>query len=140
MRLARRLPLALWAGVLVSVGGLLAPLLFEALPDRASAGHVAGELFRRTTLLSLCLALALLLLGTAAGPAGSRFLRLAPLGPALLLAVSDYAVHPLIEQARLGGGAGSRAFMLWHSVATGLYGLATIAAVALLVAELRRRD
>jgi len=140
VRLARRLLLALWAGVLVSVGGLLAPLLFEALPDRASAGHVAGELFRRTTLLSLCLALALLLLGTAAGPAGSRFLRLAPLGPALLLAVSDYAVHPLIEQARLGGGAGSRAFMLWHSVATGLYGLATIAAVALLVAELRRRD
>jgi hypothetical protein len=138
--LARRLLLALWAGLLVTVGGLVAPTLFAVVPDRPLAGLIAGELFRRTTLISLALAVALLVLvrlgakggDLARGAAGARMLP-----PAGLLALSEYAVRPLLEAARASGGAGSSAFAAWHGVAALLYSAATLWTVALLVAELR---
>ncbi len=136
MSLARRLLLALWAGALVTVGGLVAPTLFAILPDRHLAGFIAGELFRRLTLGSLVVALALLALG--AGRARARSPRwLLPLVPAALLALSEYGVRPLLEAARAASGAGSTAFVAWHGVSTLLYVAAGIVVVVLLVRELR---
>ena len=137
MSLARRLLLALWAGALVAVGGLVAPTLFAILPDRHLAGFIAGELFRRLTLGSFIVALALVLIGGGAGAAGRPARRLLPLVPAALLAFSEYAVRPLLEAARAGAGAGSPAFIAWHGVSTLLYLAATVVAVWLLVRELK---
>lgn len=138
MTLARRLLLALWAGALVTVGGLVAPTLFSILPDRHMAGFIAGELFRRLTLGSFVVALALVLLGGGAGAVGRPAQRLLPLVPAVSLAVSEYGVRPLLEAARVGAGAGSAAFVAWHGVSSLLYLVATVVAVWLLVRELKR--
>lgn len=139
MSLARRLLLALWAGALVTVGALVAPTLFAILPDRHMAGFIAGELFRRLTLGSFVVALALVLLG-GAGAAGRPARRFLPLVPAALLALSEYGVRPLLEAARAGAGAGSPAFVAWHGVSTLLYLAATVVAVWLLVRELTRSE
>jgi hypothetical protein len=138
VRLARQLLLALWVGVLVAVGGLLAPALFAALSDRSLAGRIAAEMFRRTTFLSLALALALVVLGAASAAPRRRLGLLGPLIPALLLLLSEYAVRPMLELARAADGAGGRTFVLWHSLSAALFAAATLAAAWLLLAELRR--
>jgi hypothetical protein len=140
--LARRLLLALWAGLLVTLGGLVTPTLFAILPDRPLAGFIAGELFRRATALSMACALALLALAGVRAPAGAAAHR-APgevlvVAPAALLALGEYGVRPLLAAARAAGGAAGPAFIAWHAVAALLYVAATLGTVALLVRELRR--
>jgi hypothetical protein len=132
VRLARRLALALWAGILVAVGGFATPTLFATLPERALAGLVAGELFRRVTLLSLVLAAGLALL-----PGARPAARLAALVPAALLAASEWGVRPELEAVRRGAGTLSPAFAAWHAVSAALYAAATLVTVALLWRELR---
>jgi hypothetical protein len=132
VRLARRLLLALWAGVLVSVGGLVAPTLFAVLNDRRVAGALAAELFRRTTFLSVVVALALIALGYT--HRGWR--RLTPLVPALLLLASEFGVRPMLVAAR-GTGSDSHVFIVWHALATALYVVAAFVAVVLLCRDLR---
>lgn len=132
MILARRLLLALWAGVLVSIGGLAAPTLFHMLGSPMVAGRVAAELFDRTTILSGACALALLVLG-AADRAVSMRLRIAPLWPALALAANTLVLRSLME-----GGPRDGNFALWHSLAVLLYLAASGGVLALLVLELRR--
>jgi hypothetical protein len=134
VRLARRLLLALWAGVLVGIGGLAAPTLFHVLESPATAGRVAAELFDRTTILSVACALALLILRAADRAPASLRLKVAPLWPALALACNSLLLRPLMTGApRAGGG-----FALWHSLATLLYLAASGGVIALLVLELRR--
>jgi hypothetical protein len=134
VRLARRLLLALWAGVLVSIGGLAAPTVFHVLGNPAAAGRIAVELFERTTILSGALALALLVLAAADRAALSLRLKVAPLWPALALAANTLVLRALMA----GAASGSGEFQLWHSLAAVLYLAATAGVVALLVVELRR--
>ena len=135
MRLARRLLLALWAGALVTIGGLVAPTLFQMLADSRLAGAVAGCLFRRATYLSVTIALAVALLGLLLEP-GRTGRRQAcwALAPAALLLLSEFGVRPLLAAARAAGGA----FAIWHGVSTALYMAATAITITLLVQELRR--
>ena len=130
MRRLRQLLLALWAGTLLAVGALTAPLLFTLLEDRALAGRVAGECFRRTTLLSVALALAIGVVASAERPPPSRLDRLGPLLPALLLLVATHGLQPLLEAARRAGEGA--AFAAWHGISAGLFGLAALAVLALL--------
>ena len=134
MKLGLRLLLALWAGLLVAVGAVAAPTLFHELADRHLAGQLAGAMFRVATLLSI--GIAALLVVAARGRPGPGPLRLAL--PALLLALADWGIRPLLEAARGQAGAAGAAFALWHGVSTLLYVVATAAVVALLVGELRR--
>jgi hypothetical protein len=152
-RLVRGLALALQAGALVAVGALVAPTLFRVLPERALAGRVAGELFRELTWLVTALSsLAFVLaeraardgLGTVVGPggrgrAGWRSSAFWTLAPAALLLANEYALRPVMEAARAPDGGVTAAFMAWHAVSGTLYAAATLAAVLLLAAELRRR-
>jgi len=134
--LLRRVLLALWAGLLVTVGGLVAPTLFAVLPSRLLAGFIAGELFRRVTLISLALGVVLALVPPGPAPR-ARSRRLGALLPALVLAISEYGVRPQLEAARAAGGPGGRAFVQWHAVSASLYVVATLLALALLVDALR---
>lgn len=140
MRLARRLVLALWGGLLVAIGGLAAPTLFAVLANRIVAGGVAAELFRRTTFLSIGLALVVCVLPAAASGGRRPLLKFAPLVPALLLAAGEFGVKPMLEAARAASGPAGRAFVAWHATSAGLFGLATLLVVALLVLELKSRD
>ena len=139
MILARRLICALWAGLLVAIGALVAPTLFAILDNRLVAGRIAGELFTRATILSCAIALALIVLSRAHRPPLPRWQALLPLVPSTLLAANELGVRPLLEAARVAAGSASPAFMAWHGASAGLYVLATVAAVCLLVVELRRQ-
>jgi hypothetical protein len=138
VRLARRLLLALWAGALVTIGGLVAPTLFQMLADSRLAGFVAGCLFRRATYLSVAIGMAVAVLGLLLepGPTGRRRAAWA-LAPAALLLLSEFGVRPLLVAARTAGAAGA-AFAIWHGVSTALYIAATTITITLLVQELRR--
>jgi hypothetical protein len=139
VRLARRLLLALWAGALVTIGGLVAPTLFQMLADSRLAGLVAGCLFRRATYLSVPIALAIAVLGLVLEPGRTGRRRASwALAPAALLLLSEYAVRPLLVAARAAGGAPGNAFAIWHGVSTALYVAATAITITLLVQELRR--
>jgi hypothetical protein len=128
--LARRLTLGLWAGMLISVGAIVAPLLFATLEDRHLAGALAGRLFRVVACVSLAAALLVALVQPATVAGGLRR-RLVPLLLAGLLLLATFALH-----ARAGGEGA--AFPLWHGLATGLYVLATAGVFALWLADERR--
>ncbi|MEI6459476.1 MAG: DUF4149 domain-containing protein [Pseudomonadota bacterium] len=137
MKLTRQLLLALLAGLLVTVGGLVAPLLFVGLDDRALAGRMAGQLFHVTNLLTLVLVLMVVALGALrqTGPCGRAML----LAPAVLLGASECLIRPLLETEKVAHGTQTLAFAQWHGVSSLLYALATVAAVTALVQALRRR-
>ena len=138
MRLTREFLLSLWAGLLVSIGALVTPTLFAILANRVVAGGIAAELFRRTTLVSIAVALLLSLLGRERQRAMSAR-RLAPLVPAALLALGEFAVKPMLEVARAASGPAGRAFIAWHATSAALFALATLIVLALLVLELKPR-
>lgn len=54
------LAVGLWLGAILSVGYMVAPVLFTNLPDRLLAGFIAGEMFRITTTITLVVAIILL--------------------------------------------------------------------------------
>ena len=54
------LAVGLWLGAILSVGYMVAPVLFSNLPDRLLAGFIAGEMFRITTTITLVVAIILL--------------------------------------------------------------------------------
>ncbi len=51
-----------WLGAQIAVGAVVAPALFEALPDRSQAGTVAGLIFARMGALGMATLLLLLVL------------------------------------------------------------------------------
>ncbi len=120
----------LWAGGLITIGGLAAPTLFQVL-DKVAAGQVAGRYFFLEAKASLLLSAALLLIERAivrressaihGGPAKSQFsVNLVLLLGVLFSVVFGYEVlHPMMESAR--HGQGSWTFMQLHGVSMALF-------------------
>jgi hypothetical protein len=135
----RRLILAVWTGGLLAVGGLVAPTLFSVLTDRTLAGRVAAELFTRVTLVSLvfavCLAFATLIFDRSDG---ARRRAVYTMLPGVLLAGNEYLVRPTLQLVRAVSGGSSAVFAVWHSVSAGLYIVASLVVLGLLIVELRR--
>lgn len=128
---------AAWAGVMIGIGGLATPALFQLLP-RAEAGRIAGRLFSVEATLGVCVGAVLVLVGLQRGRSraergqGSRFgveLILA-LGAVACIVAGHYALLPMLEAARAGQGALS--FGALHAVSAGFFGLrlALVAALA----------
>lgn len=134
-RLRRLLP-AVWLGLMLALGAVVAPSLF-ALLDRPSAGRVAGRLFAIEAQLSLllCVVLGLIERARAArltqGPNGSRFSGelMLILGALFCTVLGHHALQPMLEAARAGQGAWS--FATLHAIATGLFGLKAVIVAAL---------
>jgi hypothetical protein len=139
LKLIEQVILALWAGTLVGVGALVPPVIFQHLADRHSAGVLVGVVLRQTTVLSLMVAT---VLAAWALFRVAKSARLSAIGnrlvPAGLLALSQWGVRPVLEVARVASGADSEPFRAWHAVSTGLYALATLWVLGLLVSALRR--
>lgn len=128
-RLRRSLP-ALWAGVLLAIGGMAAPAAF-ALLARADAGRLVGRLFELEAWSGLALGAALLLLerrhalAQADAGTGSVFsTNLVLLMAALFCTVAGYfALLPMMDQAKSGQGALS--FAMLHGISALLFVLKT---------------
>ena len=133
---------AAWAGLMLGIGAVAAPVLFQLLP-RADAGRVAARLFSLEATIGLCAGAVLVLVGLQLGrdraerTQGSRFgleLILA-LGAVACIVAGHYALLPMIGAARAGQGALS--FGALHAIASAFFAL-RLALVAVLAWRLSR--
>ena len=126
-----------WVGVMLGIGGIAAPTLFQQLP-RADAGRIAGRLFSLEATVGVCVGAMLVLVGLQLGRdraergGGRRFgveLILA-LGAIGCIVVGHYALLPMLEAAR--AGQGSVSFGALHALSSGFFALrlALVAALA----------
>lgn len=129
MRVALRVVLAAWLGVLLSIAALVTPVLFAVLADRHLAGVVAGQLFSAVTWASIVVAAALTVMARRLDTDARRVdASMAYLAPVACLVISQWGVRPMLELARATGGSASGPFLLWHGVSTLLYAAATATA------------
>ena len=117
-----------WAGIMLGVGAIAAPTLFQLLP-RVDAGRIAGRLFSLEATAGVCIGALLVLVGLPLGRdraergRGSRFgaeLMLA-LGAVGCIVAGHYALQPMLEAARAGQGRLS--FGVLHAVSSGFFAL-----------------
>jgi hypothetical protein len=117
-----------WAGIMLGVGAIAAPTLFQLLP-RVDAGRIAGRLFSLEATAGVCIGAVLVLVALQLGRdraergRGSRFgaeLMLA-LGAVGCIVAGHYALQPMLEAARAGQGRLS--FGVLHAVSSGLFAL-----------------
>ena len=121
--LARRLALGLWAGLLIAQGALFTPLLFAQIPDRLSAGRLAGAGFTIVGYLSLALGVLVACLRQRT-VTGQRRDAAWALAPGLLLVLSHIILGPWIDEARASGPGGRPGpeFGALHGAATLVFG------------------
>jgi len=133
---------ALWAGGLWVVGFVVAPLLFHRLHDRALAGALAGRFFDAVAWIGIGCATCLIVFrvsrhGAACLKQGFFWTALVML--ALLLA-GFFGVQPVMEALRSQAlpkevmeSVLRDRFMTWHGIASGIYIIQSVLAVALVV-------
>lgn len=132
----------LWAGAMWAVGFIAAPVLFYRLPDRALAGFVAGKLFTIVAWIGVACAVYLLVFRVVRhGPACLKqaFFWIALVMLALVLA-GMFGVQPVLEGLRAQARARELAesvlldrFMTWHGIASALYVIQSLLAIALVI-------
>src|SRR5690554_2125845 len=129
---------AFWAGALWTTGFIVAPTLFQLLPERALAGNVAGHLFQSVHWIAVVaggyvLLFALLRHGRAAFTKGAVWLAFTML---VIVAVGALGLQPVIAELRpsLADNAEVRErFSMLHGISSMLYALSSVLAVVLLV-------
>jgi len=135
----------LWAGALWTVGFVVAPALFELLPERSLAGTVAGHLFTSVHWIAVvaggyALIFALARHGRAALRASAVWLVIAMLA---IVAIGALGIQPMIADMRSGiadDAALRDRFALWHGVSSALYALTSVLAVVLVLRVRRLTD
>jgi Domain of unknown function (DUF4149) len=125
IRSAFRVLSVLWAGSLWSVGLWVTPIVFAVESDHRLAGVLAGRIFSIETYVGIAVAVFALLL-----PDRTKFVwgYLA----AVLLAVNEWGLRPVMVVAREHGSAMGLTFGAWHGVSAVIY-LAACAALLVLV-------
>ena len=118
----------LWAGLLVGVGAVSAPSLFEVL-DRASAGAGAGQIFSVEARISLGLAIMIFLIErrrvrdeaerTGAQQVMTAHLLLV-LGALFLTVFGQFALHPMMAAAKAGQPT-ALSFGTMHGISAVMY-------------------
>jgi Domain of unknown function (DUF4149) len=123
LRSVYRVLTVLWAGSLWSLAAWVAPTLFTAQSDRHVAGLLAARLFSIETYVGLGAVLLAVLL-----PDRGHF----KWGyvAAVLLAVDQWILKPIMDAAHLHGSAAGLTFGAWHGASAALYLLACFAMVA----------
>lgn len=126
---------ALWAGIMIGVGYVSAPVIFRMLPEqRKFAGAIAGDTFTTTAYVSLALGVAILLIVRHLNKRAGFYTPNAPLIlvlMALFLAImGQFVVHPLVVQARDVGNT-ALSFGALHAISAIVY-LAEIVCVLML--------
>ena len=140
------LAVTLWVGALWTVGLMVAPTLFQFVPDRIVAGSIAGRLFTYTALLGLgCGAYLLLFRLTRFG---AHAFRQAFFWVALLMVifamVGQFGIQPILEALReralprqVMESVLRDRFAAWHGVASVLYVIECALGAALVLLQAR---
>jgi phosphatidylglycerophosphate synthase len=141
-RLFRLLTMA-WVGSLLTVGYLVAPILFESL-DRATAGSVAASLFRGEAMIGVVCGVMSLALANTLVKRGERDYRTPRwLIAAMLLCVlvGYFALQPFMNALRVaaqsagtdvGHSAYASRFALLHGVSSAIYLIESLLGLALI--------
>lgn len=120
----------LWAGMVLTVGGLAAPALFSVL-ERQAAGLGAGRMFSIEARVSFVFAVLIFLLerrrvrdAVEAGQSASAVSAtlLLALSALFLTIMGEFVLHPLIEAAK-AGQATTLSFGALHGISSSLYWL-----------------
>ncbi len=127
----------LWAGMLLSIGGLAAPALFAVL-ERSQAGMAAGRMFSAEASLSMVLGAVLLFMQWQIKhpyqyPSASRQARIhvSLIMCALLMTLLGYfLLHPFIQAAKAGQPTWL-SFAQMHALASGMFAIKALAVTAL---------
>ena len=130
---ARRLLPGLWAGALLCIALIATPATFATLVTQ-DAGRVVGRIFAQEAYLSLALGVVCLLLErkSAAASEGSTRLSAAmllALGAVFCTVAGYFGLQPMMAAAK--AGEGSWTFGQLHAVSLGLFGVKTLAVLAL---------
>ncbi len=129
LRAVFRLLLALWAGSAWSLAAWVAPTLFHAQGDRHLAGVLAARMFSIETYVGLGVAAVAVL-----SPLRRNFIW--GYAAALLLAVNEWGLKPVMDLAHSQGSALGLTFGAWHGVSALIYVAACLAlAVTVFKAE-----
>jgi hypothetical protein len=140
------LAVTVWVGALWAIGLLVAPTLFQFVPDRVLAGSIAGRLFTYTALLGIGCGVYLLLFRLVRF--GNHALRHAfswiALGMLVLTAIGQFGVQPILEGLRQQAFPRQVAetvlrdrFATWHGIASVLYVVECVLGVALVLLQPR---
>ena len=135
-----------WVGALWTVGLMVAPTLFQHLPDRALAGSIAARLFDYTSLLGIGCGVYLVVFRLARF--GSQALRHSFFWLALvmlaLVIIGEFAVQPILhalrEQAmpkQVMESVLRERFTTWHGIASGLYIIECVLGVGMVLLQTR---
>jgi hypothetical protein len=129
---ARRLLPALWAGALLCIALIAAPSAFATLVAQ-DAGRVVGRVFAQEAYLSLALGVSCLLLERRAFSAKEETRlstsMLLALGAVFCTVAGYFGLQPMMAAAKAGEGNWS--FGQLHAVSLGLFGVKTLAVLAL---------
>ncbi len=115
-------------GLLLASGYVTAPVLFAQAPSRQLAGMLAGSVFHVVNLAGFVLLAAVATLGWRGM---GWWLQVALLGLALLLALNEFGVAPVIARLKAAGDVDRHAFVLWHGLAAVMHLVATLLAAML---------
>lgn len=118
----------LWAGLLLTVGGVAAPSLFAVL-ERQAAGTGAGQIFQMEARISLAMAVLLFVLerrrvrdlvesGESTSAMSATLLM--ALGALFLTVFGGFVLHPLIQAAKAGQPT-ALSFAALHGLSAALY-------------------
>ena len=128
-----RVLLTLWAGSLWVVGFIVAPVLFAELDDRALAGSIAGTLFTLTSYIGLVCG-SLLLLLNAAIRKRINWRVLVIVAMLLLIVIGQFVITPMVVELRVQGLTDTPRFGQLHGVASVLFLMTSVLALALVAA------
>jgi hypothetical protein len=140
------LAVTVWVGALWSIGLLVAPTLFQFVPDRVLAGSIAARLFTYTALLGIGCGVYLLLFRLARF--GNHAVRHAffwvTLSMLMLTVIGQFGIQPILETLRQQAFPRQVAetilrdrFAAWHGVASVLYVVECVLGVALVLLQPR---
>lgn len=129
---------SLWAGSLLTVGGVAAPALFSVL-ERQQAGTGAGQIFHIEARLSLAFAILLFALerrrvrdevdqGSSQSALSTNLLLV--LGALFLTVLGGFALQPMIQAAKAGEPT-ALSFAALHGISAVLYWLKGLMVLAL---------
>ena len=133
----------LWVGSFITIGFLVAPILFSALGDRQVAGMIAASLFKIEANISVGLSVVLMILANYLVRAGLnqfRIVRWILLGMLACAISAAFILIPwmssLKEQAMLSGlfvmeSSWAGLFTRLHQVSSGLYAIQSLLGIFL---------
>ena len=134
--------ITLWVGSLWAIGGIAAPTLFSALPDKQLAGMLAGKLFTIVAYVGIACGVYLLIfrLATEGTRAFKQWLFWIVLSMLVLTLIGHFGIQPIIQHLKVQGGTAevmqsmvASRFARWHGIASILYLIQSLLGLALVL-------